>query len=134
MLSLLHTDAWAKSGLEGADERILDWIKNMQDVARISPDAWSYNHYLHALSKSGKMSMGDEAERVLGEMEELYQQGYQGLKPNVLSFTNALHCIALSRQDDAVERALAVLDRMEELHCMNYGDIRPNLFTYNCVM
>ena len=130
----IDTDAWAKSGAEGADERILEWIKNMQDVARISPDAWSYNHYLHALSKSGKLSMGHEAERVLSEMEELHEQGYQGLKPNVLTFTNALHCIALSRQSDAVERAFAMLERMEELHCLNYGDIRPNLFTYNCVV
>lgn len=80
------------------------------------------------------MKMGKEAERVLDEMEELYEQGYQNLKPNVLSFTNAIHCIALSRQNDAVERALAILDRMEELHAQNYGDIRPNLFTYNCVM
>jgi len=78
--------------------------------------------------------MGDEAERVLEEMEVLNQQGYQSLKPNVLTFTNALHCIALSRQDDAVEQAMAILDKMEELHAQNYGDIRPNLFTYNCVM
>lgn len=114
----------------------MGWIRNKHSdsVGRFNPDTWSYNHYLHALSKSAKLRKGEMAERVLEEVEELYQQGHQSLKPNVLTFTNALHCIALSRQDDAVERALAILERMEELHAQNYGDIRPNLFTYNCVM
>jgi hypothetical protein len=78
--------------------------------------------------------MGDEAERVLNEVEALYRDGYQGLKPNVLTFTSVIHCIALSGQADAVERALAILDKMEDLHAEGFGDVRPNLFTYNCVI
>lgn len=132
-------DAWAKSGLDGADERIMEWITTMREAlengqSKISPDMWSYTHYLQALSKAGRPRMGDEAELVLEEMEELYRKGYQSLKPNVLTFTNVIHCIALSGQDDAVERALAILDRMEDLHVQGFGDVRPNIFTYNCVI
>jgi pentatricopeptide repeat protein len=132
-------DAWAKSGLDGADERILWWIQRAREdhksgIIKIVPDIWSYTHYLHALSKSGRPRMGDEAERVLNEVEALYRGGYQRLKPNVLTFTSVIHCIALSGQTDAVERALAILDRMEDLHAEGFGDVRPNLFTYNCVI
>lgn len=132
-------DAWAKSNIDGADERILGWIYKVRNETKycsvkILPDIWSYTHYLQALSRSGRPRMGDEAERVLNEVEQLYQSGYQGLKPNVLTFTSAIHCIALSGQDDSVERALAILDRMEDLHAEGFGDIRPNLFTYNCVI
>lgn len=132
-------EAWAKSGLDGADERIMAWIVKMREAhesgqSRICADIWSYTHYLQALSKTGKPRMGDEAERILKEIEDLYHRGYQSVKPNVLTFTNAIHCIALSGQDDAVERALAILDRMEDLHAAGNGDIRPNLFTYNCVI
>jgi Pentatricopeptide repeat domain/PPR repeat len=130
-------DAWAKSGLDGADERIKAWIEKMQQAHEKngqSPDIWSYTHYLQALSKTGNPRMGDEAERVLQEVEEMYRKGYQSVKPNVLTFTNVIHCIALSGQDDSVERALAILDRMEDLHASGYGDVRPNLFTYNAVI
>jgi pentatricopeptide repeat protein len=78
--------------------------------------------------------MGDEAERVLDEMETLYRTGNQGLKPDVMTFTNVIHCIALSQGNDALEKALAFLNRMEDLHANGFGDIRPNLFTYNCVI
>ena len=132
-------DAWAKSSIDGADERILGWIykarnDTKQSSIKIMPDTWSYTHYLQALSRSGRAQMGDEAERVLNEVEELYQSGYQGLKPNGFTFTNAIHCIALSGQDDSVERALAILDRMEDLHAEGFGDVRPDLITYNCVI
>lgn len=132
-------EAWAKSGADGADERIMAWITKMREAPesgqnQVSPDMWSYTHYLQALSKAGKPRIGDEAERVLEEMEDLYRKGFTSLKPNVLTFTNVIHCIAVSGQDDAVERALAVLDRMEDLHSEGFGDVRPNLFTYNCVI
>lgn len=132
-------DAWAKSSIDGADERILGWIYRVRNETKyrpvkIIPDTWSYTHYLQALSRSGRDRMGDEAERVLNELESLYKSGYQGLRPNVLTFTSAIHCIALSGQDDSVERALAILDRMEDLHAEGFGDVRPNLFTYNCVI
>jgi pentatricopeptide repeat protein len=132
-------DAWAKSSIDGADERILGWIYQVRNDTKngplkIVPDIWSYTHYLQALSRSGRPRMGDEAERVLNEVETLYHGGYHGLKPNVLTFTSAIHCIALSGQDDSVERALAILDRMEDLHAEGFGDVRPNLFTYNCVI
>ena len=132
-------DALAKSSIDGADERILEWIYKVRNETKygsvkIVPDSWSYTHYLQALSRSGRALMGDEAERVLNEVEHLYQTGYQGLKPNVLIYTSAIHCIALSGQHDSVERALAILDRMENLHAAGFGDVRPDLFTYNCVI
>jgi pentatricopeptide repeat protein len=132
-------DAWAKSSIDGADVRIMGWIQRVlhdtkHGTIKIIPDIWSYTHYLHALSRSGRARMGDEAERVLNEVESLYRGGYQGLKPNVLTFTSVIHCIALSGQEDSVERALAILDRMEDLHAEGFGDVRPNLFTYNCVI
>jgi hypothetical protein len=132
-------DAWARSSIDGADERILRWIYKVRNETKygsvnIVPDAWSYTYYLQALARSGRAQMGDEAERVLKEVEHLYEIGYQGLKPNVQTFTSAIHCIALSGQDNSVERALAILDRMEDLHAEGFGDVRPNLFTYNCVI
>ena len=132
-------DAWAKSSVDGADVKILGWIYKVRNETKngpvkIIPDTWSYTHYLQALSRSGRARMGDEAERVLNEVESLYQSGYQGVKPKVQMFTSAIHCIALSGQDDSVERALAILDRMEDLHAEGFDDLRPNLFTYNCVI
>ena len=134
-------DAWAKSGHENADERILEWLNKLRDAddflstgsnTLLRPDKWTYNAYLQALARSGKEHIGTTAEAILLEMETLHQKGHTyDVKPDVLTYTNVIHCIALSGQENAVDRALTLLNRLEDLHEKGSGDVRPNLFTYN---
>lgn len=131
-------DAWAKSGLEEADERILEWMDKMQQTSHTSnsrivlqPDKWTYNSYLQALARSGKTNIGTKAEDILIEMENFHRKGGYDVKPDVLTFTNVIHCIALSGQDDAVDRAVSLLNKMEDLHEQGCSDVTPNIFTYN---
>lgn len=78
--------------------------------------------------------MGGEAEEVLDQMIEYYENGWIELKPCVSTFTHVCHCIAMSGTDDALERSLAIIRRMEDLHFHGFGDVRPNCYTYNCVI
>ena len=129
-------NAWSKSDDPIAAARIMDWIVNMANSGQKNyrPDKWTYNAYLHALSKSGDPNMAEGAEKILDQMEEYYQNGWIELKPDVLTFTSVIHCIAVSGADDAVERSLSIVRRMEDLHEQGYGDVRPNSYTYNCVI
>jgi hypothetical protein len=117
----------------------MDWIEHMQadfdsGKSPIAPNKWTYNAYLEALSKTGRRSIGEEAELILEQMDGEYRKGRLYLKPDVLTFTNVIHCIALSRAEDSFERAYAILSKMEDLHASGYGDVRPNTYTYNCVI
>ena len=115
----------------------MDWIVHMQANAEregrrsLSPNKWTMNAFLQALSKSGEPTMGEEAEEVLETMLSYYEKGWQELKPDVLSFTSVIHCIAVSGRDDALERSLAIVRRMEDLHEEGHGNVRPNAYTYN---
>jgi hypothetical protein len=115
----------------------MDWIKIMDSNFEkrkgwVAPNKWTYNAYLEALAKSGRRTMGNEAELFLVRMEGEYQRsGAVRLKPDVHTFTNVINCIARSGADNAIDRAFAVLSKMEVLHASGYGDVRPNAHTYN---
>lgn len=72
----------------------MDWIVHMQANAEkqgrrsIRPNKWTFNAFLQALSKSGEPTMGEEAEEVLDQMVDYYDNGWVELKPDVLTFTN----------------------------------------------
>jgi hypothetical protein len=115
----------------------MDWIVHMQTNAEregrrsLSPNKWTMNAFLQALSKSGEPTCGEEAEEVLDTMIRYYEKGWQELKPDVLTFTGVIHCIAVSGMEDALERSLAIVRRMEDLHEQGHGNVRPNAYTYN---
>ena len=69
----------------------MDWINHMQEnfdngKSPIAPNKWTYNAYLEALSKLRKTSVGDEAEKLLEDMDQRYKNGSIHLKPDVLTF------------------------------------------------
>ena len=130
-------NAWAQSSLPGSAACIMDWIVHMQQNAEregkqsLGPNKWTFNSFLQALSKSGKTTMGEEAEEVLNQMMDYYENGWVDLKPDVMTFTAVIHCIAVSGTPDALERSLSIVRGMEDFHEMGFGDVRPNMFTYN---
>jgi Pentatricopeptide repeat domain len=115
----------------------MEWIVHMQKNAEregkqsIGPNKWTFNSFLQALSKSGESTMGEEAEEILNQMIEYYDNGWIDLKPDVMTFTAVIHCIAVSGAPDALERSLSIVRRMEDFHEQGFGDVRPNAFTYN---
>jgi hypothetical protein len=115
----------------------MDLIKLMESnfekrKRSVAPNKWTYNAYLEALAKTGRRTMGNEAELFLVRMDDGYQRtGALRLKPDVHTFTNVINCIARSGSDNAIDRAFAVLSKMEVLHASGYGDVRPNSHTYN---
>ncbi|KAG7342234.1 PPR: pentatricopeptide repeat domain containing protein [Nitzschia inconspicua] len=130
-------EAWAKSEIPEAADKILEWLYRLQDDfeagrSDIAPGKWAYNAYLEALAKQRQPSIADEAERILKLLEERSEQfgGSALLRPDVLTYTNALHCIALSEAKDSFQRAYAILVKMED----GNGDVRPNEYTYNVLV
>lgn len=167
-------DAWAKSGLTGAPERVDELLENMLSLQKWYPewdiapnkftystaiDAWAkvqrvdkveeflrkmhhqaieqddpslkpglpaFNGYLVALARSRRV---EEAEALLGQMEDLYDSGELEEPPSVISYTTVIDGFSRSKLEGASMRAESFLRRM-----IDREDLSPNAVTYNSVI
>jgi pentatricopeptide repeat protein len=96
----------------------------------LEPNKYTYTAVLSSFAKSGDP---DQAETILNEMMEAYEDGIFDLKPDTISFSAVIDGWAkLSHVDkpEAAIRALALLRRMKELESKGMG---PNARTYTSV-
>lgn len=100
------------------------------------PNTVTFNAALSAFAKaSGGKNDIEKAEKILEQMEELYDQGYNDVKPDAFSLTNVISCYANSKTDGAASRAEEILQHMQTLYDEN-GDksMRPTKVAFGAVL
>jgi hypothetical protein len=99
------------------------------DHPTISPNTFSFNNVIFALSKSGLKQSALLIEEILLFMEKEHDERCNTeVRPDVYSYSSAIAAWARSGQCDAGSRAEALLLKMEERYA-NYGEkaLKPNV-------
>lgn len=123
-------DAYAKSGEKDAGTKAEALLRHMQKE-NIELNLFSYNLVINAYTRQGRRGGAvDNAERILHEVEDIYQQtGNPAMKPDVVTYTSLVTAWANSnRRGYGANRAEEILNRMIMAGC------EPNTVTFNAVL
>jgi len=143
----LHANSSSYKGAQNA-ERILQWMLGLYEKDLNSVDGKMYHatagdalkpsaeHFLAVLfSYSNRRIRGasEKAQRLLVQMEQMYQAGNDDVKPTYQCFIVCLDILVKSGERNAAVKAEQVLDRLEDLY-LNDTDSELNNYGYNLVM
>jgi len=150
----LHARSRSKNGAQNAD-RLLQWLINSQkkvsmelNTNDLNTDDSEYNfdpsndivtaHFLTVMLAYSRRRSNDAApnvERLLMQMENMYQAGNQNVKPNIKCFITCLDAWAKSGEKGAAIRAEKILNRLEKLLINSSNDsMSLNNYAYNTVI
>ena len=96
-----------------------------------------YNVVINSLAKSGGKNAAREAEKLLGKMDILYENGDVNVKPNVVTYGAVIDAYAKSGEKHAAARADALLAKMIHLNQIDpttHSDLSPNTYVFNTVI
>mgnify|MGYP005680687427 CR=1 FL=1 len=96
-----------------------------------------YNVVINSLAKSGGKDAAKEAEKLLGKMHKLYEEGDLHVKPNVVTYGAVIDAYAKSGEKYAAARADTLLAKMIHLNQMDpvtNSDLQPNTYVFNTVI
>eukprot|EP00797_Seminavis_robusta_P028753 Sro565_g167580.2 (559) ;mRNA; r:19740-21416 len=117
-------DAYARAKDPRGAERLL---RNMEQSG-ITPNTVCYNSVINAWAKEGSPVAGQEAERILQDMQD-----NTSVTPNVRTFNSVIHAYARSRNGgESAERLLRVLQEMARHHPDRR--LKPDAITFNSAM
>lgn len=139
--------AWANCGEERAVEEVLARMEasyNGGDI-EVKPTTVTYNTVIDCYSKNAgeyedpclhsPYEAGEKAERVLRQMEQLYNSGENvDAKPNVRSYNTVINVWAKSRSDHGAKRAEEILDLMERMAAAGNVSVRPDVHSFSTVI
>lgn len=123
-------DAYGKSGEKDAGTKAEALLRQMQKE-NMELNLFCYNLVINAYTRQGRRGGAvDNAERILHEVEDIYQQtGNPAMKPDVVTYTSLVTAWANSnRRGYGANRAEEILNRMIEAGC------EPNTVTFNAVL
>eukprot|EP00980_Cylindrotheca_fusiformis_P023262 scaffold10302_cov118-Cylindrotheca_fusiformis.AAC.5 len=128
-------DCWAKSGKGTLAARKAEaLLQEMEDDPTLSPNIVTYNAVLNSWAKSGTRCCGNQAEKYLDRMWQLYNDGDDAIAPNEFSYNTVINAISKSQSPAKAQKALRLLRRMDKLYQSGYKRARPNELTYTSVL
>jgi len=142
----LYTKNNAYEGAQNA-ERILQWLIGLYEkelnsfndegngtsTEYLKPSILHFMTVLLAYSSRRIRGAAVKAQKLLVQMENLYQAGNEDLKPTYKCFIICLDILVKSNEKDAAEKAEQVLDRLEDSY-LNDRDSELNNYAYNLVL
>lgn len=131
-------DAWAFSGEEDAAVQALNLLKCMEEMGRsnplLKPDVRSYTKVINAISRSGNLNAGEDADRILTSMESMYNSGDVTVKPNTFTYTAVMEAHANSGRPGSAQR----VEELCEILVMKYKsgdpDVLPTARAFNAAI
>lgn len=104
-------------------------------VPNMLPDAFSFAAVLTAYQRGATVAAASSADRLVAEMEELYEKGIISCSPDVYHFTILCGIWAKSEQGKTgADRSMEILAHMMERHKNGYPYVKPNVRTFNAVL
>jgi len=104
---------------------------------QISPDSFSFNSVVFAISKSKLPNAATRAQEVLEYMEKVSLSGddrFSKVSPDVYGYTSVINTWSKSGRHDAGYKAEILLRQMEIKYQQGNKNLKPNTITYNSVM
>jgi hypothetical protein len=132
----LVIDAWTRSLDYNAAWNAVRVLRQMISSDQTpSPDAFSFNQVLSALSRSPKPGAAALAEKLLGYMEDSYRMKiHPNARPDVIGYTSVICTLSRSGEKDAAERAERIFNRMKERFEAGETYIKPNRACFNALI
>ena len=126
-------DAWGQAGKGEEAEQLLQRMLSQGEEGSttnmIKPDSYSFLGAMNAWSKSGAQDAPERAEKLLEQMEHLYESGRVELRPSTEVYTCLLGTWA--QRPDCGAMVESLLRKMEERYERSGNDDdRPSLVTY----
>lgn len=117
-----------------AEHLLVDMIKRARGTETVvEPNVRTWGAVLRAWAESGQPDSGEQAQRVLDQLQQWYNEGKTNVRPNVVCFTTVMNAWGRGKASpkvalDAVEHLLKTMETLfEESGDM---DIRPNKISY----
>jgi pentatricopeptide repeat protein len=131
-------DAWAFSGEVDSADMALQLLECMEDLGTLAPankpDVRSYTKVINAISRSPSLTAGDDAERILNKMENLFKNGYFAVKPNTHTYTAVMEAHGNSCLPGSAARAEELCYIMVEKFKAGDYEVRPTARAFNAVI
>lgn len=132
-----HANRKSRAGAERAQE----WYEQLKKMQH-GPDTLTYQTLLYALESIGA---GEEAERVLKDCLQAYQDGFASARPTPKLFSQVILAWSRSNDDDRVARARRILHKLEALrYDPSFTELtvspdtevalRPNVVVFNALL
>jgi DNA-binding FadR family transcriptional regulator len=121
-------------------EKIQDLLRDMARMYRMGdkeyrPDTQCYNVLVKAIGQNPSIHNGAaQAEELLYEMMEAFQDGNDGLRPNGATFVNVYNAFRTSNDPNAGTRAEKLLELQEGMSEGRDDDLKPDVRAYNAVI
>jgi hypothetical protein len=117
-----------------AEHLLVDMIKRARNnEAAVEPNVRTWGAVLRAWSESGQPDSGEQAQRVLDQLERWYDDGKSPVRPNVVCYTTVMNAWARGHAHPklALDKVETLLRKMEDgFEETRDTDIRPNKITY----
>jgi len=128
-------DAWANSVMDGHAWNAESLLNKMISEGKVQPNIISFNACIDAYAKNGD---GEEAEKLMNKMEDLYQSKENlECRPNQRSYNAVMNAFAKSLDKNAAAKAEAVLRKMASMYEDSEGEdmgIKPDFFSFATVI
>ena len=97
----------------------------------VQPDVRTWAFVLRAWARSKQPDAAEQAQRILDNMEDLYEKGLSQVRPNFVCYTTVMGAWGYSRSDNALDNMEQILKRMEDQYNKTLEpDVRPNTVSY----
>jgi hypothetical protein len=117
-----------------AEHLLVDMIKRERNnEAAVEPNVRTWGAVLRAWKESGQADSGEQAQRVLDQLENWYEEGKSSVRPNVVCYTTVMNAWARgqAKSEVALDKVEALLCKMENVFEETLDiDIRPNKISY----
>lgn len=131
-------DAWAFSGEDDAADQAMNLLKCMEEMGKsnplMKPDVRSYTKVINAISRSASITAGEDAEKILSNMEALYKSGDVAVKPNTFTYTAVMEAHANSGRPGSAQRVEELCELMVTKYQMGDPDVRPTARAFNAAI
>jgi hypothetical protein len=117
-----------------AEHLLVDMIKRVRNnEVAVEPNVRTWGAVLRAWSDSGQPDSGEQAQRVLDQLEGWYEEGKSSVRPNVVCYTTVMNAWARGHANSelALDKVETLLRKMEDAFEETLDiDIRPNKISY----
>ena len=113
-----------------------DSLEEVNTETRPNTRTWSlllkcWANAVKSTDKDGGESAASQAESILHQMEELYNNG-ENIKPNAVTYTSCINAWSKCSSETGARHALSILERMEEMYkATKDEELKPNAIHYN---
>ncbi len=131
-------DAWAFSGNDDAAIQATNLLKCMEETGKsnplMKPDVRSYTKAINAISRSASLTAGEDAERILADMESMYNSGDVSVKPNTFTYTAVMEAHANSGRPGSAQRVEELCELMVTKYKAGDPDVLPTARAFNAAV